>query len=59
VLAGHQWTRALDERPTSLKLRSVLHCNRVTVSLAQQQYQKAALDMDKVILSHSMFRGLR
>jgi tetratricopeptide (TPR) repeat protein len=48
-VAVYWWTRAIDEQPTDRKLRSILHCNRATVSLAQQQYQKAALDADWAI----------
>jgi Tfp pilus assembly protein PilF len=47
--AVYWWTRALDEGPTDRKLRSVLHCSHTTVSLAQQQDQKAVLDADWAI----------
>jgi tetratricopeptide (TPR) repeat protein len=48
-MAAHWWTRGLKENPTDLKLRSILHSNRATISLALQQYQKAALDADWAI----------
>lgn len=49
LAASDWWTRGLEENPTDLKLRSILHSNRATVSLGLQQYQKAALDADWAI----------
>lgn len=51
-----QWMRAsvwykeaLDLHPTDSTLKSIIHCNRATVWLGFQQYQKAAFDADWAI----------
>lgn len=49
LAAANWWTKGLEENPSDLKLRSILHSNRATVSLGLQQYQKAALDADWAI----------
>lgn len=49
MVAANWWSRALEEKMTDKKLRSVLHSNRATVSLGLGQYQRAALDANWAI----------
>ena len=49
LTAANWWSRALEEKMTDKKLRSILHSNRATVSLGLGQYQRAALDANWAI----------
>lgn len=49
LTAANWWSRALEEKITDNKLKSVLFSNRATVSLGLGQFQRAALDANWAI----------
>lgn len=53
-MAVHWWTKGLEQNMDNHALRSILHSNRASVSLGNQDYQKAALDANWAIREDPM-----
>lgn len=47
--ADQWWNIALDQKPSDMKLRSIIHCNKAQSALSTQQYQRAVWDAEMAI----------